>query len=375
VIRVLVADDSHTARLLIVSLLESDPEVQVVGQVADGAAAVASAVQLRPDVITMDIHMPVLDGLEATARIMNEAPTPIVVVSSTVNARDVASSFAAMKAGALVALPKPGSSRGGSADADRKAFVATVKAMSRVKVVRRWSGAYTAIPPKQRGAPPEGQDRTQSSDFSHRSNADLSIAPPAAAQRLASSAPISLVAIAASTGGPTALQKVLSALPATFPAPIVIVQHIARGFLTGFASWLDGECSLRVKVAARSEPLEAGTAYVAPDEAHLGVTAKRMTHTVAGGEVNGFKPSASVLFESAADAYGRSLAAVILTGMGSDGVSGLRRVRDKGGYVIAQDEATSLIYGMPGEAVMAGVVDVSLPLDRIAAHLQTISAR
>ncbi len=372
-IRVLVAEDSHAARLLIVTLLEGDPDIQVVGEVGDGEAAVAGAKRLRPDVITMDIHMPVLDGLEATARIMNEVPTPIVVVSSTVSAQDVASSFAAMKAGALVALPKPGASNAGLADADRRAFVSTVKAMARVKVVRRWSGAFATVADRA-GAPPERQDGAGTEPAPHQFHAGRTAVPHEAPNR-APPRSVSLVAIAASTGGPTALQKILSELPATFPAPIVLVQHIARGFLAGFASWLNGECAIRVKVATNSEPLEAGTAYVAADDVHLGVSPNRTTLTVPGGEVNGFRPSGSVLFESAADAYGSSLAAVILTGMGSDGVSGLRRVRAKGGYVIAQDEESSLIYGMPGEAVKAGVVDISLPLDQIAAHLKLVATR
>lgn len=347
-IRVLIAEDSAAARLLLVSMLGGDPEIEIVAEVSDGEAAVEAARRLRPDVITMDIQMPKLDGLDATARIMNESPLPIVVVSSSVSVRDVASTFAALKAGALAALPKPGWGGGEAGEEERRTFVSTVKAMARVKVVRRWSGAQDAI-----GMP----------------------GSPASRPSLAgvvTSRKVSLVAIAASTGGPTALQKVLSSLPATFEAPIVVVQHISRGFIPGFATWLDGECALRVKLAEPSEPLTAGTVYIAPDEAHMGVTSGRRTKAVAGPPVNGFCPSASVLFESAADAYGQSLAAVILTGMGSDGVSGLRRVMAKGGYVIAQDQATSLIYGMPGEAVAAGVVDVSLPLSAIGKHLQKL---
>ncbi|MES2179342.1 MAG: chemotaxis-specific protein-glutamate methyltransferase CheB [Gemmatimonadota bacterium] len=372
-IRVLVAEDSHAVRLFLISLLESDAEIQVVGQVADGQSAVDSVRLLRPDVITMDIHMPKLDGLEATARIMHEVPTPIVVVSSTVDARDVASSFDAMKAGALVALPKPGASSDRQAEYDRQNFVSTVKAMSKVKVVRRWSGAFNTVPP--RGPPPGLKGTATSADFHHHFTADGSIGTPSSAARSSASArrlPAALIAIAASTGGPSALQRVLSALPGTFPAPIILVQHIARGFLPGFAAWLDSECVLRVKVAEALEPLLAGTVYVAPDDHHLGVSASRRVQRISGDPVNGFCPSASVLFQSAADAYGASLVSVILTGMGSDGVSGLRRVKARGGYVIAQDEATSLIYGMPGEALIAGVTDVMLPIDEIADHLLTL---
>jgi two-component system chemotaxis response regulator CheB len=366
VIRVLVAEDSHAARLLIVSLLASDPEIEVVGEVSDGEAAVAEARRLQPDVVTMDIHMPLMDGLAATARIMNERPIPIVVVSSTVDPRDVASTFDAMKAGALVALPKPGSGTDRRSVEDRAIFTSTVKAMARVKVVRRWSSAFDRL-----GAPPEQQDTTRSRPGAHSPNAASIESAPFLVPR---AAPISLVAIAASTGGPSALQAILGALPPEFPAPIVLVQHMARGFLDGFAQWLNGECALSVRVARGAEMLEPGTVYVAPDDLHLGVSATRQAVAIRGDPVNGFRPSASVLFESAANAYGSGLGCVILTGMGSDGVSGLRRVKDRGGYVIAQDEATSLIYGMPGEAVRAGVVDISLPLDVIAESLVSVTS-
>lgn len=367
-IRVLVAEDSYAARLLIVSVLESDPEIEVVGQVSDGEAAVAQARRLKPDVITMDIHMPIMDGLAATARIMNERPLPIVVVSSTVDPGDVASTFDAIKAGALVALAKPGSGEDRRSVEDRAIFTATVKAMAGVKVVRRWSSALDRA-----GAPPQQQDKSESRPLPDPANASWGETGLPRARRSTAAAPISLVAIAASTGGPTALQTILGALPPTFPAPIVLVQHIARGFLVGFAQWLDGECPLRVRVARAAEPLEPGTVYVAPDDVHLGVSATRQAVALHTDPVGGFRPSASVLFESAAKAYGEGLACVILTGMGSDGVSGLRQVKHRSGYVIAQDEATSLIYGMPGEAVSAGVVDLSLPLDLIAAHLTKVT--
>jgi two-component system chemotaxis response regulator CheB len=362
VIRVLVAEDSHAVRLFLTSLLSADPEIEVVGEVSDGEAAVANARRLRPDVITMDIHMPVLDGLEATARIMHESPVPIVVVSTSVSSQDVASSMDALKAGALVALPKPPAGQDRASQVERESFVATVKAMARVKVVRRWSGSFRAVPA---GAPPGSQSTATGGQPTHRSVSAAAISPLPGGERRR----ISLVAIAASTGGPTALQRVLSALPASFPVPILLVQHIARGFLPGFASWLDAECALDVRVARTNEMALAGVVYVAPDDTHLTIAANRCIKLVDSPPINGFKPSASVLFETAADAYGNGLAAVILTGMGSDGVSGLRRVKGRGGYVIAQDEESSLIYGMPGEATNAGVTDISLPLNLIANHL------
>lgn len=375
-IRVLVADDSHSARLLLVTLLMSDPDVEVVGEVGDGEAAVANARRLKPDVITMDIEMPGVDGLEATARIMNESPTPIVVVSSSVNPRDLASSFAAMKAGALVALAKPSSGADPQSAAERQAFVSTVKAMSKVKVVRRWSGSYRTAPGA--GGPPQRQFGGEAGEQRNPAEAaPIESLPSVAGGGASSFVPsprVALVAMAASTGGPTALQKVLAPLPADFPVPIVLVQHIARGFNAGFASWLDSECALSVKLATGGELLEPGTVYIAPDDRHLAILANRRTELRDGAVVNGFKPSASVLFETCADAFGAALVAVIMTGMGSDGVSGLRRVAATGGRVIAQDEETSLIYGMPREAVIAGVVTVSLPLSAISPELEKVCA-
>ena len=364
-IRVLVAEDSYAARLLIVSLLSSDPEIEIVGEVGDGAAAVAETRRLQPDVVTMDIHMPIMDGLTATARIMHERPVPIVVVSSTVDPRVVASTFDAIKAGALVALPKPGAGTDRNSVEERAIFTSTIKAMARVKVVRRWSAAIDGL-----GGPPKSKDTAERRPESHPGIASRSDSGAGGSIRTVESvSPVSLIAMAASTGGPTALQTILGALPSDFPAPIALVQHIARGFLEGFAQWLDTECALRVRVARGGETLEPGTIYVAADDVHLGVTASRQTVAMSGEPVNGFRPSASVLFESGAKAYGEGLGCVILTGMGSDGVSGLRRVKDRSGFVIAQDEASSLIYGMPGEAVRAGVVDVSIPLDMIAPSL------
>jgi two-component system chemotaxis response regulator CheB len=364
-IRVLVAEDSMAARVLLVSLLEEDPEIEVVGDVGDGAAALALAKQLRPDVITMDIHMPVMDGLEATERIMHEVPTPIVVVSSAVDPRDVATSFRVTQAGALAAISKPGSAVGPAADVERRQFVSTVKAMAAVKVVRRWRTGETGTPPW--GALPESQDASSLSISAHRP------AEPSGGSSKPDTGPpgrrIVLVAIAASTGGPTALQIVLGGLPASFPAPILVVQHISDGFLRGFADWLASECSLKVKIAEPDEPLSAGTVYLAPKGAHLAVSPDRRARSLTGMPVNGYLPSASTMFDSAAEVYGPEMAAVILTGMGSDGVSGLRKVKARGGFVIAQDEATSLIYGMPGEAVRAGVVDLSLPIRSVSGQL------
>lgn len=334
-IRVLVAEDSLTVRELIVSILESDPAIEVVGQAKDGRRAVELATELRPDLITMDVQMPLLDGLEATKEIMVQAPTPILIVSSRASQAQVELSLNAVRAGALMVLPTPDGPQSPRFEESRATLLSMVKAMAGVKVVRRWSSARRLQRPARRRPPPPG---------------------------------LRLVAVAASTGGPAALQQILSELPRDFPVPIVAVQHIAVGFVPGLAQWLTGSCNLRVKVAEDGEELLPRTVYLAPDHRHLGVEEGEV---VLSDEppLAGFRPSASHLFASAARAYGASLAAVILTGMGRDGVEGLRHAREAHALIIAQDESTSVVYGMPGEAVAAGVVDAVLPLPEIAPRL------
>ncbi|HEX6588643.1 MAG TPA: chemotaxis-specific protein-glutamate methyltransferase CheB [Longimicrobiales bacterium] len=332
-IRVLVADDSATVRELISATLESDPALRIVGHARDGFEAVRRAAELRPDVITMDIHMPGLDGVAATKEIMIETPTPIVIVSSAISDSDIGLSLDATRAGALVALPSIG---GGDDSADRRReLVETVKAMAQVKVVRR----RPARPPRQRAhAPTHGAEAR-------------------------------VLAMAASTGGPAALQRVLGDLPRDFPLPVLIVQHIATDFVHGFCRWLNTACQVRVKVATHGEPLEPRNVYLAPDGQHLTVGPGGTIRLSPAAPVDGFRPSASPLFESVASVYGAGTIAVILTGMGRDGVAGLHAVRAAGGRVIAQDEATSVVFGMPAQATREGVVDFVLPLHEIGARI------
>jgi two-component system chemotaxis response regulator CheB len=342
-IRVLVAEDSATVRELLVQILCGDPEMEVIGEAKNGVEAVAMTKRLRPDVVTMDIRMPLLDGFEATKQIMVEVPTPIVIVSASVEPRDVEVSMHALRVGALAAIGKPeGPASGDFAEAARR-FLNTVKAMAQVRVVRRWG---------DRKAP-----------------------PPPAAVRPELSRRARLVAIAASTGGPAALAQVLSQLPGDFPAPVLVVQHISLGFLAGFASWLNTHVSLRVKVAESGEPPAAHTIYLPPDDRHLGLAARNVLLLSDAAPVGGFRPSASFLFESTARAYGAATLAVVLTGMGQDGLDGLRVVHQAGGQVLAQDEETSVVFGMPGAAVRAGLADAVVPIKEIAPRiLRAVSA-
>jgi two-component system chemotaxis response regulator CheB len=342
-IRVLIAEDSITCLGLLTAILATDPALELVGHAADGAQAIKLNRQLRPDVIVMDIHMPLVDGFEATRQIMIEAPTPIVIVSATVNVRQVAVSMHALRAGALALMSKP--AFGDPSDFTERArrFTASIRAMAGVRVVRRWE-TKPSVPPPASFKPGTGDDAT-------------------------------VIAIAASTGGPAALYRILSELPAHLPVPVLIVQHIATGFVAGLAAWLDEATPLKVRVASACETLQNGCVYLAPDEHHLGLADRQtleLSHTPA---VGGFRPSGTYLFESVARTHGSGAIAVVLTGMGEDGLVGLRAVRAAGGRIVAQDEATSIVFGMPGAAVEAGLPDAILPLDMIAPRLSRLFAK
>jgi two-component system chemotaxis response regulator CheB len=355
-IRVLVAEDSATARALLVSLLSAEPDITIVGEARTGTEAVELAQRLQPDLVTMDVHMPELDGIEATRQIMTRSPRPILVVSSAAGT-DIEMSLEATRSGALMVIAKPQGPQSSAHESDRRQLVSMVRALAHVKVVRRHGNATPTT-----------------------SMAALSATPSRLAQtprRLSSGRP-EILAIAASTGGPAALRTILSELPRSFPLPILIVQHIARGFTGGLAHWLAGDSALRVKLAELGEPAQRGTAYIAPDDRHLGVrrdavgTLRILLDNA--NPVGTFRPSATYLFRSCAENVGHGVLAVILTGMGDDGVDGLREVHRMGGQVLAQDEASSVIYGMPREAQRAGIVDQVIPLDNLVRRLEELAS-
>ena len=340
-LRVLIVDDSPTACGLLAGILGSDPDIQIVGEAVNGAEAIQQTRDLRPDLVTMDVHMPNMDGYGATKEIMIHWPTPIVIVTASLGARDVAATMRALEAGALTVLEKPVGSSSPLFEAQARQLIATVKAMADVKVVRH-----------------------------HRSPKSIEPIPSSASPRVAPRTGRGrIIAIAASTGGPAALQTILSRLPAKLPVPIVIVQHISRGFITGLATWLGTVCKLDVRVARDGESLVPGAVYLAPEDRHLGVRSRATIALSDEPPVGGFRPAGTVLFESVAKVFGGETVAVILTGMGEDGVQGLHAVRKAGGAMIAQDEATSIVFGMPGVAIASGLADDILPIESIAGRL------
>jgi two-component system chemotaxis response regulator CheB len=337
-INVLIADGSVTDRAALVKLLQGDPEIKVIGEASHSAEALEMVKRLRPHIVVMGVYLPAAGGSQTTKEVMIEAPTPIVIVSDEHDARQVEMSILALRAGALATASMPSFHTPEAAGSAGERLIATVKAMSQVKVVRRW----------KEGTRP-GRTTTQSF-------------PPAKAR-------IRIVAVAASTGGPAALQQIFSELPADFSLPILVVQHIGSGFVDGLVQWLNSACSLSVKRATDGELLSPRTVYVAPDDNHLGVSSGSRIVLSSAEQIGGFRPSATFLFESVARAFGASAIHVILTGMGHDGVSGLQVARKLQGTILAQDQASSVVFGMPGAAIDAGLADYVLPLSSIADQL------
>jgi two-component system, chemotaxis family, protein-glutamate methylesterase/glutaminase len=342
-LRVLVVDDSEVARRLLVSVLGGADGLGVVGEAASGTEAVELAGRLRPDVITMDVQMPGMDGLETTRRIMEQHPAPIVVVSGGHDPDDLAHSLRALDAGALAALRKPRGPTDPGFETEAAELVRTVRLMAEVKVFRR---RPAAAPPTAAPAGPTGHG-----------------APPKRRH------PAELVAVGASTGGPAALAAVLRALPAATPVPILVVQHITPGFDAALTTWLDETTPLSVSLAADGQPPAAGQVLIAPAGSHLGLSAAGRVELNQGPPVAGHRPSATHLFASVARVFGSRGVGVVLTGMGSDGAAGLLALRRAGGTALAQDQASCVVPGMPAAAVAAGAVDEVVPLDRLGARI------
>jgi two-component system, chemotaxis family, protein-glutamate methylesterase/glutaminase len=341
-IRVLIADDSQVTRSLLIELLGRDPRIEVVGAVSDGQAALEflEAHASGTDVVLMDIHMPRLDGFEATRRIMETRPLPIIICTATADPRELAVAFRSMEAGAVACVEKP-VALGPDFELRLEHLFETVRLMSEVKVVRRWSRARTVQVP---------------SDSS---------------SALARAGGTQLIGIGASTGGPPVLQLILSRLPKDFPVPLLIVQHIARGFLPGLVEWLNETTGLRASIAAHGVRPLPGHAYIAPDDFHLGMDARGCMVLAREEPEGGLRPSVSYLFRSLALSCGARAIGVLLTGMGKDGAQELKLMKDLGAYTIAQDRDSSIVHGMPGEAIELGAVTAVLAADRIADALIT----
>ena len=346
-IRVLVVDDSLTARKHLVEVLRADPELEVAGEAADGKRAIELCRTLRPDVITLDMMLPLMSGVEVTEYVMAYSPTPILIVSSSTNRGELCKTYDALAAGAVDVFEKP---NGNDPDGVwERGLVSTVKIVSRIRVITHLRGKLGS----------SGRTPAEAASFDSCDSATRK----------------SVIAIGGSTGGPAAIVEILRGLPPGFPIPILLVIHIGELFSAAFAEWLDGQSTLRVRYAKDGEALPVlgqGGVFMPPSGLHLVVQRGKLRLT-SDRERNSCRPSVDVLFESLAKEIGGETAACLLTGMGRDGAAGLLALRHAGALTIAQDEASSVVFGMPGAAIELGAVDRVLPLDQIAAALAAVA--
>lgn len=341
-VRVMIVEDSLVVRQLLAHIISRDPRLVLAAAVGSAEEALKEIDRVQPDVISMDIRLPGMDGLEATRQIMTIRPTPIVVIADAVEDASLKISLNALRAGALSVVEKPV----GVASAGYEAIASTICTqlfiMSKVPVIRRRT--FAQRPPV--------------------SPVSTGIEEPRLWTRP------SVIAIGASTGGPPALAKLLGALPAGFPATVLVVQHMGGAFLEGFAAWLDGLVAMPVRLAEDRAVLAPGAVYVAPGDRHLALAPQGgFARLQSEAPVNGQRPSATVLMSSVAKALGPKAAGVLLTGMGEDGARGLLDIREAGGFTITEDESTAVVYGMPAAAMRLGASCASLPIDLIAPRL------
>ncbi len=339
-IRVLIVDDVKSARDLLEEILATDPRFQVVGRVADGVEAVAVALQLRPDLVTMDIRLPGIDGFEAVERILAKLPVPIVMITASMGNQEE-KLFRAFGSGALDVLDKQELYLWRTRPEIRNSFLRRMRALASIRV-RQAVGSITAEP-----------------------EALVTVAPT----QIGPVKPPLVVAIAASTGGPTALMRLFKRMPREANGAFVVVQHMSLGFLDGLVRWLDDEVGLKVKKAQEGDLLEPGVVLIAPGDHHMMVTDVGTVRLNRSLPINGHRPSAELLFDSVANHYRNRGTGVILTGMGSDGAEGLNNLRVGGGHTIAQDEQSSIIFGMPRAAIELDAAEMILPLEEIGPQI------
>jgi two-component system chemotaxis response regulator CheB len=377
VVKVLVVDDSGFFRRRVTEILSSDPNIKVVGTATNGKEAIDLALSLKPDVITMDYEMPMMDGITAVRHIMQRSPTPVLMFSSLTH-EGARVTLDALDAGAVDFLPKNFEDISRNPDKVKQLLCEKVHSIARSN---RRMGSFSApasAPTSAVSAPPVSTStRTSSSPAPAPTRSLAPRATPAPTERSAhvalSPAPkrkaYKLVAIGTSTGGPVALQRVLTQLPANFPAPIVLIQHMPAAFTKAFAERLDKLCQISVKEAEDGDILRPGLALLAPGGKQMMVDGRGAVKILPGDERLNYKPCVDITFGSAAKSYGDKVLAVVLTGMGADGREGARLLKQGGSHIWAQDEASCVIYGMPMAIVKADLADAVYSLDDIGKHL------
>lgn len=343
-VSVMIVEDSLVVSEFLRHIIDQDPRLRVVAVARSGEEALDALPTFHPDVISLDIRLPGMNGFEVTKRVMSSYPTPIVVVSSDVEDDELKISMNSLRAGALAVVQKPVGLSHADYEALASGLCTKLLIMSQVRVIRqRYGGVELSLPP----------------------------ATPAPPKRIAG--PLRAMGLVASTGGPSAVVKVLSDLDAENCPPIFLVQHITPGFVPGFVSWLnDVVGKFKVVEATPGTLPQPGTVYVAPADRHLACREGGILHLVDGDSVSGQKPSGSVLFASMAKVYGAQALGLILTGMGEDGAAGLKDMHDKGAFTIAEHESSAVVYGMPGAAVRFGAASEVLPLEKIGARINNL---
>lgn len=342
--RVLIVDDSSFMRMAIRSILSKDPDFDIVGTAADGLEGVEKAIDLKPDIITMDIEMPRMDGIAALKQIMAKAPTKVIMVSTLTN-EGAKATFEALDSGAIDYIPKNVTDSSDAQNIFRQELLRKMKEAVRSRFARPLGGASPSIRPAAAAA-----QRPTSSRFYGKK--------------------IQYVGIGASTGGPVALQEVLSRIPVNFPYGVMVGIHMPKAFTGPYADRLNAKCSMTIREAVDGDVLKPGLALIAPGGMHTTLV-RQGSHIVVKTQPTSnyphyvYIPSVDLMLTSMAEATGGAMLGVILTGMGSDGFKGMQLLKQKGGVTIAQDEATSTIYGMPKACVDGGVADEVLPLGQI----------
>ncbi len=363
VIKVLVVDDSPVALIVLKRIFASSPEIEVVGTAKNGLEALELIPQVQPDVICTDLHMTSMNGLQFTRQVMQEYPRPILVISSSVQKHDTQNVFQLLEAGAVDVFPKPETGFTSDYDGIKQELINKIKILSGVKVFTHRRRQINRV----------NQENRQQL-FVRNIQDKLVKNPIVSAPQTIPKYPqyskiIKILAIGASTGGPQALKTILNDLPSTFPIPIICVQHISHGFLTGLINWLANECKLPIKIAISGELPQAGAIYFPPEEHHLELDNRGKFFCSKTPAIGGHRPSITVTFNSVANFYGSSATGVLLTGMGRDGADGMQAIAQVGGLTIAQDEASSIIFGMPKEAIALGAAQYILSINDISPML------
>ena len=348
-IKVVFVNVSISETAVLAAILQSDPDIKIIGIGGNGKDAIHLVKSLHPDILLVDLRMHKMGGLEVTQQIMRETPLPIVLMSSASTIEETELTFMALQAGALSVIKKPGVSD----SVGQEEFIRVVRNMANVPVIHHWGHVSTNLGTRSEA----GQNRQSPS-------------APSLQSLVEKISKIEVIGIAASTGGPGALAFLIRELPKTFPVPILIVQHMSKGFDIGFAEWLGKQTPLRVVIVSHRERLYPGAIYIAPDDYHLDMPVRGMVTLSIAPPYKGLRPSANSLFHSLAKAYGKACLGVVLTGMGDDGARGLVELHQRGGFTIAQDEDSCVVYGMPKEAVMSNAVDEVLSLGQIARVLE-----